>query len=177
MDHADHVRLLHAGIASPGGTWADLGSGTGAFTLALADLIGPKGRIFSVDKQRGKLERQKRAFAARTEAANPPEVIFLQGDFTHSLELPSLDGVVMANALHFFRDKQAVIRHVRSFLKPDGRFILVEYNVDRGNLWVPYPLSYPTWEKLASQCGFVHTRLLQKVPSSFLKEFYSALSR
>jgi SAM-dependent methyltransferase len=84
---------------------------------------------------------------------------------------------VMANALHFFRDKQAVIRHVRSFLKPDGRFILVEYNVDRGNLWVPYPLSYPTWEKLASQCGFVHTRLLQKVPSSFLKEFYSALSR
>ena len=32
--------LLTNGIAERGGTWADLGSGAGAFTLALADLIG-----------------------------------------------------------------------------------------------------------------------------------------
>lgn len=176
MDHTDHVHLLEPGIASQGGTWADLGSGAGAFTLALANVIGPQGRIYSVDKQRGKLERQKRAFSTRAKVANPPEVIYLQGDFTQALELPSLDGIVMANALHFFPDKQPVIRHVRGLLKPGGKFILVEYNVDRGNLWVPYPLSYPSWEKLAGRCGFEHTQLLQKVPSSFLKEFYSALS-
>ncbi len=45
MNHDDHVALLRGGIAQPGGVWADFGSGTGAFTLALAELIGPTGVI------------------------------------------------------------------------------------------------------------------------------------
>ena len=53
MDHRDHVNLLQAGIPAPGGVWADLGSGTGAFTLALADLIGPTGTIYSADQDAG----------------------------------------------------------------------------------------------------------------------------
>jgi precorrin-6B methylase 2 len=39
-----------------GGTWADLGSGGGAFTLALADLIGPQGVIYSMDRDRYALQ-------------------------------------------------------------------------------------------------------------------------
>ncbi|HTD19791.1 MAG TPA: class I SAM-dependent methyltransferase, partial [Ktedonobacteraceae bacterium] len=61
MNHEDHVRLLRKGIAEPGGAWADFGSGTGAFTLALADLLGTEGSIYSVDKDRGALKEQERA--------------------------------------------------------------------------------------------------------------------
>ena len=50
MNHADHVSLLRAGVPSSGGIWADLGSGSGPFTLALADLIEPDGVIYSVDR-------------------------------------------------------------------------------------------------------------------------------
>ena len=50
MDHTDHVTLLRGGVSAPGGVWADLGSGTGAFTLALSDLLGLSGTIYSVDK-------------------------------------------------------------------------------------------------------------------------------
>ena len=49
MDHADHVGLLRPAV-EPGGTWADIGAGEGAFTLALADLLGPGGRIVAVDR-------------------------------------------------------------------------------------------------------------------------------
>ena len=49
MDHADHVGLIRAAV-EPGGTWADIGAGQGAFTLALADLLGPNGRIVVVDR-------------------------------------------------------------------------------------------------------------------------------
>lgn len=174
MQHQDHVALLRDGIAGPGGVWADLGSGTGAFTLALADLIGPTGEIYSVDKDRGSLKEQERAMRARFPAVT---VHYLAADFSRSLELPPLDGVVMANSLHYQRDKDAVLQMVRGYLRPGGRLLLVEYNADRGNPWVPYPLSYSTWEAVARRNGFAETKLLSRVPSRFLNEMYSALSQ
>ncbi len=103
-------------------------------------------------------------------------VEFLIADFTQRLDLPPLDGIVMANSLHYVRDKGALLQRIHSYLKPGGRLLIVEYNVDRGNLWVPYPFSYPTWEGLARQNGFSNTQLLEKVPSRFLGEIYSTVS-
>jgi SAM-dependent methyltransferase len=97
-------------------------------------------------------------------------------DLSQRQPLPPLDGVVMANALHYQRKKEPVLELVQSYLKPGGRLILVEYNADSGNPWVPYPLSYSTWEALASKMGFLNTRMLAKVPSRFLREMYSAVS-
>jgi SAM-dependent methyltransferase len=82
----------------------------------------------------------------------------------------------MANSLHFQRDKRPVLSLVRGYLKPGGRLILVEYNTDHGNPWVPHPVSYRSWVPLAARCGFRDTRLLATVPSGFLREIYSALS-
>ena len=62
------------------------------------------------------------------------------------------------------------------YLRPVGAFILVEYNVKRGNPWVPYQLSYPSWERINHKVGFTSTQLLANRPSSFLKEIYSSLS-
>ena len=103
-------------------------------------------------------------------------VRYVQADFTKRLDLPALDGIVMANALHFVRRKEPVLEMIRSYLKPEGRLILVEYNADSGNMWVPFPLSFPSWERLAERSGFASTELLSTVPSRFLREIYSALS-
>jgi ubiquinone/menaquinone biosynthesis C-methylase UbiE len=173
MNHQDHVRLLEKGIAETGGVWADFGSGAGAFTLALADLIGPTGSIYSVDKDRGALKEQERAIRNNFPGTT---VHYINADFMQKLALPALDGVVMANSLHFLRQKDAMLQLVRSYLKPGGRLLVVEYNADRGNMWVPYPFSYGTWEELARKNGFSHTRLLTTVPSRFFGEIYSAIS-
>jgi hypothetical protein len=82
----------------------------------------------------------------------------------------------MANSLHFYREKEKVLRHIRSFLKWSGRLLLVEYNVDAGNPWVPHPLSFDTFYSLARRTGFSEPNLLAKVPSRFLREFYSAIA-
>jgi SAM-dependent methyltransferase len=171
MEHADHVRLIREGIAP--GIWADLGSGGGAFTLALADLLGAGGQIYSVDRDKDALREQEAVMRRRFPTA---QVTYLYADFTRPLDLPPLDGIVMANALHFVRDKAPVLRRIHAWLKQGGRLMLVEYNADRGNPWVPFPLAYPTWEKLAGQSGFTHTRLLATIPSRFLREIYAALS-
>ncbi len=173
MNHQDHVNLLRGGVPSTGGAWADLGSGAGAFTLALAELVGASGEIYSVDKDAGTLREQERAMCARFPSAI---VHYQRADFAAPLDLPPLDGTVMANALHFRRDKERVMQTIKTYLRPGGHFILVEYNVDQGNVWVPFPLSFKTWESLARHCGFTRTKLLATVPSRFLGEIYSALS-
>jgi ubiquinone/menaquinone biosynthesis C-methylase UbiE len=174
VEHSDHIGLLQAGIPGPGGVWADLGSGSGAFTLALADLIGPGGVVYSVDQDAGALRIQERAMRARFPAVVLHTIV---ADFCQLLDLPPLDGVVMANALHFHTKKGSVLSLVRGYLQPGGRFILVEYNTDHGNPWVPYPLSFTTWEKVARRAGFADTQLLATRPSRFLGEIYAAASR
>jgi ubiquinone/menaquinone biosynthesis C-methylase UbiE len=156
-----------------GGTWADLGAGTGAFTLALADLVGPHGVIHAIDRDRAALAELRSAFVSAVPQA---ELRVQAADFTRRLDLADLDGVVMANALHFVEDKTAVLALVRGYLRHGGRLLLVEYDSDRGNAWVPHPLSFETWRDLAADAGFVETRKLATVPSRFLHRIYSAVS-
>jgi SAM-dependent methyltransferase len=173
VDHHDHVRMLRDGVAGGGHEWADLGSGEGAFTLALADLLGPGGSIHTIDRDGMALDVQLEALRDRFPSVG---VTPLVADFATPLSLPPLDGIVMANSLHFERDKLSVLRLIGGYLRPGGRFILVEYDADRGNPWVPYPLSYRTWEKLSAEADLRDTRRLASVPSRFLGSIYSALS-
>lgn len=173
MNHQDHVRLLRKGVPETGGVWADLGCGEGAFTLALADLIGPTGTIYAVDKNAGALQQLERTMHAMFPAIT---LVCRSADFTRPLDLPLLDGLVMANSLHYVRKKDDLLQRVHGYIRPGGRMLLVEYNADVGNPWVPYPLSYETWSKLASRSGFTQTHMLEKVPSRFLREMYAASS-
>lgn len=176
MNHQDHISLLKDGLGARDGNWADFGSGTGAFTLALAELLSPSGQIHSIDKDRRALDTQARTFNKHFANRPHPSIYFVNHDYTQKLDLPLLDGALMANSLHFHRHKVTIIQRIQGYLRPEGVFILVEYNVDRGNHWVPYPLSFPTWEMLSQRVGFRSTKLLAKHPSSFLGEFYSAQS-
>ena len=164
MNHADHVALIEGGVGERDGRWADLGCGEGAFTLALAELLGPDGHIVAVDKDR----RALRALEGRVETR--------VADFTRPLDLSDLDGVVMANSLHYVRDKQPVLESIHKMLRPNGRLIIVEYGTDSGNTWVPYPFNYARWETIAADAGFRNTRLLSTVPSRWLGTMYSAVS-
>ncbi len=173
MNHADHVNLLRGGIDRAGGAWADLGAGAGAFTLALADLVGPGAEIHAVDRDASALHANGRAMAAGFPRAR---VHYDAADFTLPLALPPLDGIVMANALHFQSNQDDVVRRVRGYLRPGGRLLIVEYNIERGNFAVPHPVPYSRWARLARDAGFAHTELLARRPSRFLREIYSAVS-
>jgi ubiquinone/menaquinone biosynthesis C-methylase UbiE len=172
LDHADHVALIRDAVR-PGETWLELGSGTGAFTLALAELLGPRGTIHSVDQDRGALTAQAAAVGAQFGAVRLDQ---RAADFTRPLGFSGMNGVLMANSLHFVRDKAPVLALVRSYLAPGGRFVLVEYDADRGNHWVPHPISYTTWLAVAPAAGFSGARLLGRVPSRFLNAIYASVA-
>ncbi|MEL6308622.1 MAG: class I SAM-dependent methyltransferase [Chloroflexota bacterium] len=177
MNHADYVNLIKKGIPETTAhtIWADLGSGRGAFTLALADCIGAEDTVIhSIDIDIRALKAQETHFKARFPTH---EIIYKKGDFTQTLDLPPLDGIIMANSIHFVQDKVPVLKQVRDYLKPDGRLIVVEYDTSQGNYAVPYPITYSTWTQLTEQAGFSETTLLATRPSRFLGQFFSALSR
>jgi len=171
MNRADLVALIQGGVAAKGGRWADLGAGEGAFTLALADLLGPGAHITAVDKDAGALGQ-----ITSVSRKKPTTINLVVGDFTRQLPLTDLDGVVMANSLHFVRDKAPVLKSVRDMLRPGGTLIVVEYDADRGNPWVPHPFSFTTWQRLAAAAGFEQIRRLGTYPSRYLGSLYSAAS-
>ena len=189
MDHADHVRLLRDGVgahhdvpvhegirsASVIGVWADLGSGEGAFTLALAELLDAGSTIYAVDRDAAALEVLASRYARlERRLGRAPQLETRVGDFTKDLGLSELDGIVMANSLHFLKDKRPVLARVRGMLKAGAPLLLVEYDADRGNPWVPYPISLEAWRALATANGFTDPRFLDSEPSRFMSRIYSA---
>ena len=175
MDHADHVALIAGGVDGAGPRWLELGAGTGAFTLALLDLLGDAANVVALDRDEGALLKLAEAARRFPSAA----VTTVTGDFTQPLpvEPASFDGVLMANSLHFVRDKEPVLRAAIDVLKPGGRFVLVEYGADRGNAWVPWPIGYERWKQVAAEIGLLDTRSIGEVPSRFLGSMYAAVSR
>jgi hypothetical protein len=71
------------------------------------------------------------------------------------MQLPRLDGLVIANALHFVPDDESYgpCCTLSTYLKPGGRFLLVEYDAGQGNQWVPYPFTYSQWKRSLPRPG------------------------
>lgn len=181
MDHHDHVRLIAGAFhpSEPAGApvssvWADFGAGSGAFTLAIRDLTGPAVEISAVDRDRSALASLQEAMARQF----PQTTLHLiEGDIRRLPELPLLDGIVAANALHYVdrRQQPETLRRWTTRLKPSGRIVLVEYDTDQASSWLPYPISFRQLGPLAHEAGLPAPRLLATHPSRWGGGIYSAM--
>jgi SAM-dependent methyltransferase len=152
-------------------TWADLGCGSGTFTRALAHLLAPGSTIHAMDANRAALSQL------------PPQCKDVRirawpGDF---LEQPwpfgALDGVLLANSLHYVRDARALIRECVANMKPKHRFLIVEYDTDEANRWVPHPLSARALDSLFSGEGYPPIQVLGSRQSIYQRaRMYAALA-
>jgi ubiquinone/menaquinone biosynthesis C-methylase UbiE len=165
--------MLQPGLEGAGGTWADLGCGDGIFTAALYGLLQPGSQIYAVDNNRRALEALSRNFAESYPQAALQPVL---ADFTRPLTLPPLDGLLMANSLHFVREKKPVLAGLVKLLKPGGRLMVVEYNTRRGNAAVPYPLDEWGFLALAEEAGLRQAGIVARIPSTFLGEMYAGMA-
>jgi SAM-dependent methyltransferase len=163
LNTSEAVSLIEAAVPRDTATWADVGAGDGTFTRALVELLGPGARIYAVDRDARALASLRR-WAARAGAT----VIPVEADFTRPLELPELlDGLLVANALHFARDADVVLARLAALVRPGGRVVIVEYDRRGASRWVPYPIWRDRLPALAANAGLSPPRVTATRPSAF----------
>src|SRR5216683_4204149 len=174
MNTSEAVGLIAGAIPRRTGTWADLGAGDGTFTRALVELLGPRSRIYAVD-------RDARAVAtlAGWAAREAPNVTPVTADFTRPLDFPglepsTLDGLLLANSLHFVSDAEAVLGRLAGWVRPGGRVVVVEYDRRAASRWVPHPIPRARLAGLAASVGLTAPAITATRPSAFGGVLYVA---
>lgn len=160
MTLSEAADLIRPALRPDAQTWADMGAGSGLFTQALQALL-PRGKVYALDKNPHLLWSLPRhpAVALAVEEA----------DFTRPFELPeALDGIVMANALHYAPQPEAALGHVLRHLRPGGCFLLIEYDTARPKPpWVPHPVPLARFQALAPKMGLSEPQLIARRPSHY----------
>lgn len=171
MELSTAVRLVRDAVSGDRPqTWADLGCGSGLFTRALASLLLPPSVIFAVDRDAAALREIPSLLNGNT-------VNTVTADFTDYARgsLRSFDGTLIANALHFMKEKAAFISDLKKILRSNAILIILEYDMDQPNPWVPYPVSVQSLETLLSKAGFAGFRVIGREPSRYRRaDIYAA---
>jgi len=168
----DEARALieHPSLSAGGPTvWADLGCGDGTFTVALASLLPAGSTVHAIDED-------ARALARVPARHGDVAIVGHAADFTiFPRAFNGLDGVLMANSLHYVREQTAFLRRVDGALR-QRRILLVEYDITRGNAWVPYPISQASAIELFRSVGYSAAMPLGRKRSAYRRgEIYGLL--
>jgi SAM-dependent methyltransferase len=166
--------LLAPAVTTRGGVWADLGAGDGAFTRALAELLGPASHVYAVDRDADAVSALK-----QWAPMAPAKVTPVMGDFSLPFDPPRstlLDGILFANSLHYVRDARGVLTRLVAWLKPGGRVVFVEYDSRTPNQWVPHPIPIEELPELTAAAGLSAPSIVGTRPSIYQGQLYVAVA-
>jgi SAM-dependent methyltransferase len=163
--------LSDSGVEALGPTiWADLGCGDGTFTFALADLLASRSIIHAMDRDGAALRRIPSAH-------DGVRITTHRGDFTNQpWPFAGLDGILMANSLHYVENQAAFIRVCEQQMKSRHRFLIVEYDTSEASRWLPYPVSQTRLTDLFERAGYSSIRVMHSRPSVYRRaSLYAAV--
>lgn len=151
-----------------GWTVADIGAGTGYFTLPIVAALGSAGRVFAVDVAPEMLARLREKLAA----AGPANVDCVEAEASATtLPANSCDCVFLANVWHEFDDHAAVLAEARRILKPRGLIALLDWRPDAEPGHGPPPehrISAESARQLLQANGFLPSAPARLFPYSWL---------
>jgi ubiquinone/menaquinone biosynthesis C-methylase UbiE len=124
-DPYDHrFQVIEAMGLKPGMSIADIGAGTGLFTLMFSPIVGRQGKVFAVDIAENFVKHIERQ--AQANGLTNITGVVCQSD---SANLPpaSIDLAYICDAYHHFEYPQKTMRSIHQALKPGGEVILIDF--------------------------------------------------
>ena len=122
--YAKRAEIVEASGAAPGMTVADLGAGTGLFTMLFARRVAPGGSVVAVDISQPFLQ----AIAKRAAQEGVTNVTTRPGTQTDTqLGEGRVDLVFTSDVYHHFEQVAPILESIRKALKPGGRFIVLDF--------------------------------------------------
>ena len=115
---------------NPGDHVADLGSGGGYFTFRLAKAVGPSGKVYAVDVDKGLNDAL--AKRAKQDGFANVEVILARTD-DPLLPKSGVDLIFTSNTYHHLTDRVKYFADAMKYLRPKGRVAIIEFN---GKGWI-----------------------------------------
>ncbi|MEN9813166.1 MAG: hypothetical protein RL479_1852, partial [Verrucomicrobiota bacterium] len=113
---------------APGAVVADIGAGSGVFTLPLARAV-PQGRVYAVDIDQGLVDH----IARKAEEARAANVRPVLGAFTDPrLPARDLDVAFIFDVLHHIEDRATYLRSLAGYLRPGGRIAVIDFHPELG---------------------------------------------
>jgi len=113
---------------------ADFGAGSGAYTLALASMVGSTGTVYAVDVQRDLLTRIQNEAQRRGFENVQPVWGDIESQDSVSIRDGLLDGVLLSNTLFQLDDKITAIKEAWRVLKPGGVLAIIDWSESFGGL-------------------------------------------
>jgi predicted methyltransferase len=121
-------QIMDALRIGDGSKVADLGAGSGWFTIRLAHRVGPNGVVYAEDIQRQMIE----AISRRVSRENLPNVKTVLGE-PNDPKLPAgVDAVLMVDAYHEVDQPVVLLRNISRYLLPGGRIGIVDFTLEGG---------------------------------------------
>jgi len=117
----------------PGDVVADIGSGSGIFTVAMARAVGPSGKVYAVDIDQEMLDH----VVERARAEGLTNVEGVMGEYDDpELPVTDVDFAFYHRTLHMIEHRQAHLNATAKYLAPDGRIVVVEQNRETTRIWM-----------------------------------------
>ena len=164
------IKLLNF---QPGMVVADIGAGVGYYSLKIAALVGPTGKVLAADIQPEML----RMLRTRLEKAKVRNVVpVLATETSAGLEPGVADLALLVDVYHEFARPQAMLKSLRDSLKPDGRLVLLEYRKEDPTVPIreEHKMSVATAKQELEAEGFVLEKVIPGLPWQHILIFRKA---
>jgi ubiquinone/menaquinone biosynthesis C-methylase UbiE len=160
---SDPVKNIEQFSIKLGSSVADLGSGSGHYSLALARAVGDKGKVYAIDIQKDLLAKIKNE--ANHQGLFNVEVVWGDVEKINGTRIRSefVDAVVISNLLFQAMQKEVLLKEAYRILKKDGVLLCVDWSDSFGGLG-PKPDAVVSKDKaraLIEATGFAFDREIQ----------------
>lgn len=127
--YSARTEVARAVAVAPGAAIADIGAGTGIYTLIFAQQVGPEGAVYAIDIEPRFLKHINQR--ADDEGLSNVTAVLGRPD---SITLPasSVDAVFICDTYHYFENPAAIMATVRAALRPGGALYIVDFEPKAG---------------------------------------------